>query len=466
MIRLTLLIALWFVMASGISSLSILIQGWMTQPHSFAIVNCFQILGILSSFDGVKIFYSETQFFYKKERPPPVNETLMTLFRPSYQSVLNKIQVWNEEHVDVIYRIHFPLDITHKAIFDTKYPIILFYAATRSVFTYSELYSESMRGMNGSTMHELFDKKRIESTLQEEIREMPENVYFVTPSPGSAHAMKNLMAPERFRSHHRVIPHGVDLSVFYNTFNTAARHATRANYGIGPHDIVFLHIGAMVSTKGIDNMLLMMASLKMNPHLGSFKLILKGLESVYASESLLRERFDVIADQKILTIEAMESLLESSILFTGATLSFEDMNDLLNAADAYLAPYVSEAFNMPLLEAIATGIPVFVSTNGSATYYIDHILANVPGAENRIFTLSPEIYLFHEYNYFECKSSVLVYSIISHLSQVKQPLSKYYYYSLQSFLFQHYSWNAVAEQLVNMMDEVLWRQQQQQKQQQ
>jgi glycosyltransferase involved in cell wall biosynthesis len=39
-------------------------------------------------------------------------------------------------------------------------------------------------------------------------------------------------------------------------------------------------------------------------------------------------------------------------------MSPETMAALYNAADAYVSPYISEAFNMPVLEAMACGVPV------------------------------------------------------------------------------------------------------------
>ncbi|KAJ3024471.1 hypothetical protein HDV00_000914 [Rhizophlyctis rosea] len=40
------------------------------------------------------------------------------------------------------------------------------------------------------------------------------------------------------------------------------------------------------------------------------------------------------------------------------------MCKLYNAADCYISPYTAEGFNLPVLEALACGIPVVVTKGG------------------------------------------------------------------------------------------------------
>ena len=60
-------------------------------------------------------------------------------------------------------------------------------------------------------------------------------------------------------------------------------------------------------------------------------------------------------------------LLRSGFIeYIGDSLSFGQMAQLYQAADAYVSPYRGEGFNMPVLEAAATGL-VVVATLGGAT---------------------------------------------------------------------------------------------------
>jgi glycosyltransferase involved in cell wall biosynthesis len=53
--------------------------------------------------------------------------------------------------------------------------------------------------------------------------------------------------------------------------------------------------------------------------------------------------------------DAEKRTIEPRLHYHGNTLSFGDMALMYQMADAYVSPYFSEGFNMPVLEAAACG---------------------------------------------------------------------------------------------------------------
>jgi hypothetical protein len=49
------------------------------------------------------------------------------------------------------------------------------------------------------------------------------------------------------------------------------------------------------------------------------------------------------------------------------------MNNLYNACDLYISPYIAEGFNLAPLEALASGLPVIISSHGSTHEYITQL---------------------------------------------------------------------------------------------
>jgi glycosyltransferase involved in cell wall biosynthesis len=433
-----------FVVTGSQKKLSVLIEGWTKVPHSFAIVNCFQLIGLLTMYgDEINIYLRETAYYYANWE-----STNYSIFNSEHQHMLRSIPVWNGEQVDIVYRIHFPLDIRLSSRFENNsVPMVLFYAATRSIYSYSELIvPDENITVNSSMLGEQWDTTDASKFVQS----LPSNIYFVTPSPGSAHAMRILMTESQFINNHRIIPHGVDTAIYFPKRDAASRTAVRSKYDVGSDDMLFLHVGAMVASKGLDLMIITLFWLASNAEtFGAFKLILKGLDDVYGSAELLLIKMNSFIESGYFTKENVESLIEKHIRFTAQTLSFEDLNDLYNAADAYWSPYAYEGFNIPVLEAIAVGLPVFVTRNGSTAFFVDDILEHVPGARERIIFLPESCYGFMSAMYYSVHPSAMINVVVNNWNTLLKlrRLEKHYIYSLQSFLEENYSWNAAARQL-------------------
>ncbi len=57
-------------------------------------------------------------------------------------------------------------------------------------------------------------------------------------------------------------------------------------------------------------------------------------------------------------------LIGPRMTYLDQTLSFADIARLYQTSDAYIAPYSAEGFNLPVLEAIASGLPVICTRGG------------------------------------------------------------------------------------------------------
>jgi len=89
------------------------------------------------------------------------------------------------------------------------------------------------------------------------------------------------------------------------------------------------------------------------------RLVLKGLDALYPSQKLLMENVRGLT-------EAQRKAIQLRISYQGSALPLAAIADLYNMADAYVTPYAAEGFNLPALEAAATGLPV-ICTRGGAT---------------------------------------------------------------------------------------------------
>lgn len=174
-------------------------------------------------------------------------------------------------------------------------------------------------------------------------------VSVVTPSRWAATAFERFgFPPERIH----VVPHGIDPLVFHR--DDAARAKIRSALG-AQNRFVFMSAGAMTWNKGVD--ILLAAFARVLESEGDVRLVLKGADALYPSQQLVRE---ALAE---LPVRAREAVV-GALVYEGRTLSAQGMAHLIGAADCYVAPYRAEGFNMPVLEAMACGVPVVCTAGG------------------------------------------------------------------------------------------------------
>ena len=172
----------------------------------------------------------------------------------------------------------------------------------------------------------------------------------ITPSNWSREGYIHSGAPAE-RVH--VVPHGVDVNV-YHPLSEQQRQALRPKAQWS--GFVFLHVGAMTGNKGVVPLLKATAAvIAKRPQV---MLMLKGIDVMYNSRLNLDEYM------KALT-EAEKHLLLPRLQYNGKIFSVRDIATMHQLADAYISPYQSEGFNLPVLEAAATGSLVLCTKGGS-----------------------------------------------------------------------------------------------------
>jgi glycosyltransferase involved in cell wall biosynthesis len=149
-----------------------------------------------------------------------------------------------------------------------------------------------------------------------------------------------------------VVPHGVDTDVFRSIPDRDERRSVAGLDG----RFVFLHVGAMTGNKNLRGLLrAFIGVVRRHPHA---VLLLKGLDEIYSSSMWLENELNLLAP-------AERALVEPNIIYIGDVLSTLDQALLYQMADAYVAPYQSEGFNMPALEAAACGCPLVLTAGGA-----------------------------------------------------------------------------------------------------
>lgn len=296
--------------------LRLLVEGWRQIPHSYSIVNAFQLLELLNRED-VELFFTDVPFPTEKWRP------MAGLFTPEEEERLQELPQWQGETVDAVYRIAFPANLAPPAI--PNIPVFVFLTSEYQRFM-PDFFS------NGS---------------ENDIPNL-KHLHFITPSAWSHAAFENCGRPCH------IVPHGVDAKRFYPMDIREREHARRA-LGL-ENKFVWLNISAMTGNKGIDLLLQSFSQICLEED--KSVLFLKGLQDLYNTQHYLDQWLESID-------ESARARIKSRIFFTEAALPFTEINKLYNVADCYVAPYRAEGFNLPVLEAAACGLPSLVSAGGS-----------------------------------------------------------------------------------------------------
>lgn len=143
-----------------------------------------------------------------------------------------------------------------------------------------------------------------------------------------------------------VIPHGVDA----DRFSPAARrrHAARARAEnwLSPEDFALLLIGNDWRTKGLDALLRAVAACRDLP----LKLLVVGTDD--------RSAFDP---------QVRQLGLPDRVQFLAPS---DDVVKFYAAADAYVGPSLEDAYGLPVLEAMACGLPVIASVRAGVSEII------------------------------------------------------------------------------------------------
>lgn len=190
--------------------------------------------------------------------------------------------------------------------------------------------------------------------------EVPASVGVVTPSRWAAVAYERFgFSAERIH----VVPHGIDPLIFRP--DPVSRGAIRETLGVG-EACLFFSAGAMTWNKGPD--LLLAAFARVVEAHPEVRLMLKGADALYPSHDLVNEVLNNLPARA-------RARVAPRLIYEGRTFSAKVMAELLRAADCYVSPYRAEGFNMPVLEAMACGVPVVCTAGGPTDEFTDPAFA-------------------------------------------------------------------------------------------
>lgn len=143
-----------------------------------------------------------------------------------------------------------------------------------------------------------------------------------------------------------VINPGVDLNDYAQRNKDSVRNTIRRELGINIADPVILFASMNFEIKGLDDVLFSLAKLKAQNR--KFKLIVAGKGNI-----------------KKYTKMAKEAQINSDIIFTGP-VNKEYLIRMYLASDLYIMLSKFDTFGMVVLEAMAAGLPVIISSNVGA----------------------------------------------------------------------------------------------------
>lgn len=307
---------------------SLIVQGWRFYPHSYAIVNQWQLLS-LSRRSDVSLKVLDAPSYNLRWRPQA------GLFEPQAEQILKSIEpAAPDEQADLMLRMGFPYDFSQSACRHT------------AVFGTSEQQTIEKTQCGDYRTYEGF-RRGVAPSAELEI---------VTPSHWSAQGFYKIgFRPEQVH----IVPHGVDTATFHPMPDL--RSQVRTGLSIPDGDFVFLSVGAIRGIKGID--LLLRAFTQVSRKFPHARLILKGLDSLYNSKDRLRKIIEKIPARE-------QQRVLSKIQYLGGSFSNRKVAALYQAADCYVSPYRAEGFNMPVLEAAACGLPIICTGGGSTDDFV------------------------------------------------------------------------------------------------
>lgn len=312
----------------------LLVEGWTKFPHSYALVNIFQLVNL--SRDVIKEVYL-------KEIPP---------FRDNWEAVdlkesgilsgsdydkLMSIPIWKGEPIDIIYRIGTPLDVSTV----DGVPVVLFYTA--------EFQDMDRLLYTGGDIGTLVNKIGQGMIIP------------MTPSNWSAQALL------KHKCDVSLLPHGVDETKLYPSIDEGKD--LRDTLDIPRDAKVILSVGAMTQNKGIHSVI--KCFYKTCITRDNIYLVLKGTDSLYQSKQFVQSIIKELQTDRSIDKKRWAKLVKSGrFIYINDLLTADEMRALYNVADVYLSPYLAEGFNMPVLEAMSCGIPVVTSKGGPTDDFI------------------------------------------------------------------------------------------------
>lgn len=422
--------------------LKILFSGWTQIPHSYSLINCFQLIHLYKNYgpNGVvsknrlDIYVEECEYYR-----PEWNNKKKLVYTKEYNEIIKNFKVYNGEKVDLIYRCTYPYNITVNE-FNVDIPKCVFYTSEfREYLTKDYFKFPPNTELTDNYITNYFNHFN--------------NIYFTSPSDWSSKGLIKYNVPD-YRN--RVITHGVDTTIFKR--DSSNKSKIREKYNILDTDILLLSMGACTTNKGIILILQILNILVHHLKRTNYKLLLKGTGDLYQCKEFLEQYFETIVKAKAMTQNEIDNLYENHIIFTDKTLSYSLINDLYNSIDLYISPYLAEGFGLTMLEALTAGCDVLLPTTGSTKEYAELIFNN-GGSDFIHYTKSKIIKLENGMSQNQIELQDLLNTMLSFETKLQERrthgdtrnLSK-----MVKFIEKELSWNKVSELLVNYFEDIIF----------
>jgi len=420
------------------NKLKLLVKGWTEIPHSYSIVNGYQLVHLYKNFKDELDIYVEEMPYYRQEW----NNSKKKFFSDEYTNILSNLKKWKGEKIDLIYNITYPYNILKEHDGEKELKKCVYYTSEFGFLTPE--YFTTPPELNITT------NEKLASYLHNN-----KNLFFTGPSEWSVDGLRNFKIEH---DRNKLIPNGVDLSVFYRK-SQDIRNKVREFYGIKESDFLLMNIGAMTRNKGIIHILLTLHTLVNIEKKLHFKLLLKGTGDLYQSNLFLEHYFNEFIQNKAITMEDAKNLLENHIIFCDKTMSYDTINNLMNACDLYVSPYLAEGFNLTALESVTAGCNLLVPRTGSTKEMMEGIYKN--NGDNFIYYVNSEV--VQDDNLIK-QNVISIEEIINLIkskevemknkwNQNRDDLNKKYE-NMREYIENNYSWNFISKELMKYFDEI------------
>jgi len=399
-------------MTSPITTTNVLIEGWLDVPHSYAIVNIYQILALLKV-SSLKIYFKQVPKYNENWSTIDLN---LLVTSQEKELLLNLECVDKNTRIDLVYRISFPINILHGNN-DTK-PTLVF-------------YTSEFQNLPDSSF--CFGYKSNKEVTFNDFLWCIKNRYIIpiTPSVWSSMSLKrNGYDPI-------IIPHGVDVSKYNRNKDDTERVKMRELLGIDKDAFVFLNIGAATSNKNIKSII--KCFYKTSYINDNIYLVIKGVESLYSCEGRILGYIKELINEGSID-RSRWKYIRHRFKYIPDTYDYNEMRNLYNTCDCYISPYIAEGFNMPVLEAIACGIPVIVSKGGPTDDFTNDNFARYPQTVVMRNDLNQHLLITDDISIQNIMISIMTDKVF--LDSVK--------YLGPEFIKQNYTWEHISERLSSL----------------
>jgi glycosyltransferase involved in cell wall biosynthesis len=149
----------------------------------------------------------------------------------------------------------------------------------------------------------------------------------------------------------------------------------------------------------------------------------------------------------MVTSQELDILLENHIIFTDKTLPFKEINNIFNACDVYVSPYIAEGFGLTMLEALSSGLHTIVPKTGSTSDYIPGMIDN--GGDSFISYLQSSIIVQDSKSFNDIRVNDLLNTLLQNESRFKQ-FNNTEYTRMTKYIEQNLSWNHVSDLLYKL----------------